>query len=191
MILEKSPLQRNIFELRALREKFINSKFMQELVKKNEFETITRICQQVTHVVIDQPDNTIFKYGDVGDLFYIIIKGTVGVFVPVICNVHLSYLEYYKLCNEYSENILEVNGIEKYEIPNLPNKISNLSKLMDMSYIIKRMDRSDKINETGELSMNDIASLQLAKKESLARINSDVHSSIITTEEGKCLEDSL
>lgn len=40
---------------------------------------------------------TIIKYGDEGDTFYIILKGAVEIYIPVTIEVNLKMLEYTKL----------------------------------------------------------------------------------------------
>ena len=50
-------------------------------------------------------NETVFKYGDEGDLFYIIIKGTVGVKVPIPTNYFMTRQQFAEF---YIENHTEI-----------------------------------------------------------------------------------
>lgn len=60
---------------------------------------------------------SIIKYGDIGDTFYIIVKGAVDVYVPVETKVELTLLELTRLITDYKEMVLEINGVTGFSTP--------------------------------------------------------------------------
>lgn len=60
---------------------------------------------------------SIIKYGDIGDTFYIIVKGAVDVYVPVEAKVELTLLELTRLITDYKEMVLEINGVTGFSAP--------------------------------------------------------------------------
>ena len=68
------------------------------------------LCIKELGYYFSHQGEVIIKYGEIGSTFYVIMKGSVDVYVPSETLVHLNQIEYSKLLNEYKHNILEVNG---------------------------------------------------------------------------------
>ena len=97
-----------------------------------------------------------WKYGTIGDTFYIILKGEVGIYVPNITTIHLNDFEYFKLLNEYSDMILSVNKVNKFVLPNCPQNIAEKASLIELDDIIYKMDdpEQDPINSSKSAGKN-------------------------------------
>ena len=59
---------------------------------------------------VDKVGERVWKFGEIGDTFYIILKGEVTVHVPSYTEVHLDDFEMYKLMHEFGDMLIEVNG---------------------------------------------------------------------------------
>jgi CRP-like cAMP-binding protein len=65
-------------------------KFFQSLKKENESEDIIYQCCKELKYRKYEPGKKICKYGEEGDEFYVIIKGSVDIYTPKHIEVNLS-----------------------------------------------------------------------------------------------------
>ena len=105
---------------------------------------------------VPRSGETVWKFGTIGDTFYVILKGEVGIFVPNITEIHLNDFEYIKLINEYGDMILSINGDDKFEIPACPEKVVEKASLIELDDIIYKMDdpEQDAMNSTKSANKN-------------------------------------
>ena len=81
MYLRKAKGNRSETETKELLKVF-PTKLMEYLTELDADEDTTiRILQRMDYEFYKE-GSTVFKYGDYGDKFYIIIEGTVGVYIP-------------------------------------------------------------------------------------------------------------
>ena len=82
-ILEKNPKNRKENEIKDVSE-FLskNYSYFQNL-KKNESQLIVEKLAKVSRIKVFYPGETIIKFGDIGEKFYVVIEGFVQVYKPI------------------------------------------------------------------------------------------------------------
>eukprot|EP00347_Sterkiella_histriomuscorum_P011137 403373617 len=103
-ILKKPPEQRQKKEIFKLEDYFVNNLFFKNLVKDTDKET-TYHCYKIMNYQIFQPGETIFYYGDIGSLFYIILRGEVAVKIPTALDLEISPDDLFIFCIQYYDDI--------------------------------------------------------------------------------------
>lgn len=102
-------------------------------------------------------------------------------YIPCYANIELNVLEYYKLIQEYSEMILEVDGNNSFELPSISNKLIELSKNIDLELIV------NKLSQSGKKSTSDVKTTinppDSSRSQSMASVRSDARSGDISPEE--------
>ena len=88
------------------------------MIKEGSFELAYQCLREFQYHFAKKGD-TIIKYGDIGDKFYIIWKGFVDVYVPVEKRVDFNSVELAKLIDGYREMIVSINGVTSYTTPYL------------------------------------------------------------------------
>jgi hypothetical protein len=135
---------------------------------KNRIDTIGRICQLLKLEQWQNVGENVCNFGEKGDKFYVIVSGTVAVYVPIVCNSSMSKVEFYQFINEHQDMILEIDGNEKYELPKIPDKIINEPKAA-----------------VGKTQSLQPATFELELNKSLKKIKDDYFKGNITPEERK------
>jgi hypothetical protein len=85
-IIESPTKDRPQKDLEALKPLIRNIPLIQNndiLRQSGKFEEVLDELWQILTCIKGQEGGTVFKYGDYGDLFYVIIDGTVSVHVPM------------------------------------------------------------------------------------------------------------
>lgn len=126
---EKAPLSRSISELQViigfLNKTKLLDKFQKENLAELQYFNIMTSCAQFLNVQILQKGEILFRIEDVGNKFYIIIKGKVGVLRPVERIKSLLPDEYYtylkKLRSDNESYMLEKTLRANYELMPLQN----------------------------------------------------------------------
>lgn len=80
-ILMKDPKDRTKDDVKLLSTIFANNKFFKSQKEQFEEKTINYLYRNL-HLLKFKENQTVFDYGDVGELFYIIIEGEVIIKVP-------------------------------------------------------------------------------------------------------------
>lgn len=55
-------------------------------------------------------------------------------------------MEYYKLIRDYSDMLLLINGKEKWEVPDLPDKLKESARTMNLDRIVAKLDHIEKLH---------------------------------------------
>ena len=61
-----------------------NCEFFKKLIEEQQSDEIHKLCCEVMEIKDYNPGELIIRYGDIGCDFYIILKGTVGIYVPTL-----------------------------------------------------------------------------------------------------------
>ena len=138
-ILQKNHKDRNLFDVRWLQKELSNNNFFKKFIDQGDFIVIHQCFKELGYTYANKGE-TIIRYGDIGKTFYIIIRGAVDVYVPIETKVTLSYLEFTKLCNEYRDMILVVNGDENFQIPPVPTSALEIYNEIKLDDICMKLD---------------------------------------------------
>ncbi|CAI2368994.1 unnamed protein product [Moneuplotes crassus] len=163
-ILQKEEQFRNLFDIRALSTILDKAKFFQKLRQNGDHETVISCYKKLTYLKIDYEDHEVIKYGTYGSYFYVILNGTVAVYIPNFCNVKLNILEYYKLICDYSDMILLIDGKEKWELPDLPEQLVESARTMNLKRIVDKLDNIEKPHVHNTHYSNTLFSRSLKNK---------------------------
>lgn len=138
-ILQKPKEDRNLFDIRWLHKELSTNNFFKKLIDQGDYDISHQWFKELGYVWA-QPGETIIKYMDIGDTFYIIVKGMVDVFVPSETTVNLTNIEFAKLLSEYNDMLLEINDDSKIPEPN-PQYWDNESfNKISIKDLVARMD---------------------------------------------------
>lgn len=113
--------------------------FSNKFIDQGDFIVIHQCFKELGYYYA-QTGETIINYGDIGETFFIIIRGAVDVYVPYETNVSISYLEFIKLIHEYKDMILEVGGDKKFIVPPIPNSAIDLYNKIKLDQILMKLD---------------------------------------------------
>ena len=138
-----------------------------------------RWYKELQYLKVESSDETIWKFGTIGDTFYIILNGETSVFIPNQTIVNLNILEYYKLINDYKDMVLEVNGNDNIELPKISKRLIELSNSIDLDKVIEKLGQSN--NKPGVT--NSIKSSDLNRSQSLTSMKNDALVGSVSTEE--------
>lgn len=114
-ILQKTKDNRNLFDVRWLQKELATNSFFKNLSQKDLMSY--HLCIKELGYYFARQGEVIVRYGEFGSTFFVIIKGIVDVYVPSMATVQLDQIEYSKLLNEYSHNVLEIDGGKFYLRP--------------------------------------------------------------------------
>ena len=89
--------------------KFLHNIRYQDKNGANGLETVHKIYRQMQMKMYENP-MALCKYGEMGDQFFIVLKGTVGIMVPSVVNE--SYNTYFDL---YLRIVSDFNNIHSYK----------------------------------------------------------------------------
>ncbi|CAI2370289.1 unnamed protein product [Moneuplotes crassus] len=143
-------------DLLKLKDFFNDHEFFRELEENNEEDTVLK-CFKAMKYVEHRKDDLIFKLGDEGFYFYIILKGEVGIKIMVTKEYEFTQNQYHKfLIKNYEEVCWE--GIENGE--ELKSKVDSLMEKQNK----KLTNRGSKnlINCNQSISMKDLKSFKIA-----------------------------
>mgnify|MGYP003563412372 FL=1 len=82
-ILSKTPEQRTQQEAEILFENTKEIAFFRKLTEEQKDENIHKNCCQAMTLQMTPKDSSVISFGEQGDTFYIILRGKVGVWVPL------------------------------------------------------------------------------------------------------------
>ena len=183
-ILSKEPNSRNSQELLILGDYLLKNNDYFKNLKNNstqlKMDKIAKICKLEKF----KPNEAIIVYGDIGEKFYIVLEGQVGVFLPEYYEKEMTPFEYFKLI----EKIKRVDNF-KYERLKLKNKEMNFDNTnMNVLYNSKFMknkikfflEKNEKKGEYGEgFTFGDIALLrQTTRNATIKSLNNTICLSI-------------
>ena len=80
-ILFKEPKERSSQEIKQVQKRFKDNKFFQTVLKERDEKTFFELCERLRLEEYSQ-SAIVFNYGDIGQLFYIVVEGEVDVKVP-------------------------------------------------------------------------------------------------------------
>ena len=179
-ILSKDSNSRNSQELLIVGDYlFKNYDYFKNLKNNStqiKMEKIAKICKLEKF----KPNETIIVYGDIGNKFYIVLEGQVGVFLPEYYEKELTPFEYFKLL----EKIKRVDKFKYERLKSKNNQISfdniNMNVLYNSKFMKNKiklfLEKNDKKGEYGEgFTFGDIALLKQSTR------NATVKSLINTT----------
>ena len=93
-----------------------NCEFFKKLIEEQQSDEIHKLCCEVMEFCDYSRGQLIIRYGDIGTDFYIIIKGTVGVYVPKLrrSSIHIKDVENFEnnLRNSRKISIFKYTGTE-------------------------------------------------------------------------------
>lgn len=125
----------NKLELIWLKDYFKHNEFFKDIESLNG-DTAIMSCFKSMKIMHKKPNELVFKYADVGDLFYVILKGTVGIKVPTELKLNLNDFEFWQYVNKFRNDILfEKTEIEESLLKEINKKAEN-----------KKLHRSDSLN---------------------------------------------
>ena len=203
--LNKSEQLKNlIFEILS---KDSNSRNSQELLKVGDYllkkyDYFKNLINNSTQLKMDKiakicklekfkPNESIIVYGDIGNKFYIVLEGQVGVFLPEYYEKELTPFEYFKLL----EKIKQVDKF-KYERLKSKNKEVNFDNInMNVLYNSKFLknkiklflEKNDKKGEYGEgFTFGDIALLKQSTRN--ATVKSLINTTCISIDKNDYIE---
>ena len=164
-ILSKDSNSRNSQELLIVGDYlFKNYDYFKNLKNNStqiKMEKIAKICKLEKF----KPNETIIVYGDIGNKFYIVLEGQVGVFLPEYYEKELTPFEYFKLL----EKIKRVDKFKYERLKSKNNQISfdniNMNVLYNSKFMKNKiklfLEKNDKKGEYGEgFTFGDIALLK-------------------------------
>ena len=164
-ILSKDSNSRNSQELLVVGDYLLKNYDYFKNLKNNstqiKMEKIAKICKLEKF----KPNETIIVYGDIGNKFYIILEGQVGVFLPEYYEKELTPFEYFKLL----EKIKRVDKFKYERLKSKNNQISfdniNMNVLYNSKFMKNKiklfLEKNDKKGEYGEgFTFGDIALLK-------------------------------
>ena len=179
-ILSKDSNSRNSQELLIVGDYlFKNYDYFKNLKNNStqiKMEKIAKICKLEKF----KPNETIIVYGDIGNKFYIVLEGQVGVFLPEYYEKELTPFEYFKLL----EKIKRIDKFKYERLKSKNNQISfdniNMNVLYNSKFMKNKiklfLEKNDKKGEYGEgFTFGDIALLKQSTR------NATVKSLINTT----------
>ena len=179
-ILSKDSNSRNSQELLIVGDYLLKNYDYFKNLKNNstqiKMEKIAKICKLEKF----KPNETIIVYGDIGNKFYIVLEGQVGVFLPEYYEKELTPFEYFKLL----EKIKRVDKFKYERLKSKNNQISfdniNMNVLYNSKFMKNKiklfLEKNDKKGEYGEgFTFGDIALLKQSTR------NATVKSLINTT----------
>ena len=138
-ILQKKENKRNLFDMRLLQKELSSNHFFKKLIEQENIEIYLR-CLKLLGYKWAQPGDTIIQYNDIGDTFYVIIKGIVDVFCPCDTSVYLTIIEYNKLLSEYQDMLLTVNGENDIPEPNHQYQLHDAYHQISIKDIVNKLD---------------------------------------------------
>ncbi|CAI2376816.1 unnamed protein product [Moneuplotes crassus] len=148
-ILKKSPERRNLFDVRILERQLSDIKFIKKYIDEGNLEIPRQLYQNLSYYYAN-PNETVIKYGEVGDSFFILMKGEVEVFIPVTVTTRLSDLEFIKLLNEKRDLILEINDEKEFDIPNIPKLSNNAYQRITLATVFQIMEDYNSVFSSGK-----------------------------------------
>ena len=164
-ILSKDSNSRNSQELLIVGDYLLKNYDYFKNLKNNstqiKMEKIAKICKLEKF----KPNETIIVYGDIGNKFYIVLEGQVGVFLPEYYEKELTPFEYFKLL----EKIKRVDKFKYERLKSKNNQISfdniNMNVLYNSKFMKNKiklfLEKNDKKGEYGEgFTFGDIALLK-------------------------------
>ena len=164
-ILSKDSNSRNSQELLVVGDYLLKNYDYFKNLKNNstqiKMEKIAKICKLEKF----KPNETIIVYGDIGNKFYIVLEGQVGVFLPEYYEKELTPFEYFKLL----EKIKRVDKFKYERLKSKNNQISfdniNMNVLYNSKFMKNKiklfLEKNDKKGEYGEgFTFGDIALLK-------------------------------
>jgi len=118
--IEKDSNSRNSQELLIVGDYlFKNYDYFKNLKNNStqiKMEKIAKICKLEKF----KPNETIIVYGDIGNKFYIVLEGQVGVFLPEYYEKELTPFEYFKLLEK-------IKRVDKFKYERLKSKNNQIS----------------------------------------------------------------
>ncbi|CAI2380151.1 unnamed protein product [Moneuplotes crassus] len=183
-LLKKDPSTRNNFDITKISNMLAEKKFFQEYVKSKQKNLIHDCARSMKLEII--PDNQyIYKQGDRGDKFYIIISGKAISEVPLLLAKEMTMFEYFQFIDEYRDSITKINGSIDFTLPDQEFVKEQLMKYQQQfgenikSYLRASPDiKNDEIKqETEETSKKKLRRPSKKSKTSLKQLNSVINKS--------------
>ena len=79
--MQKPSYQRSQFDIKMLVKCTESVKFFADMILNNDYSTHEQCCRVMVHKFF-RGGEVVFKEGSVGSTFFIILKGSVGVYIP-------------------------------------------------------------------------------------------------------------
>ena len=190
-ILSKDSNSRNSQELLIVGDYlFKNYDYFKNLKNNSnqiKIEKIAKICKLEKF----KPNETIIVYGDIGNKFYIVLEGQVGVFLPEYYEKELTPFEYFKLL----EKIKRVDKFKYERLKSKNNQISfdniNMNVLYNSKFMKNKiklfLEKNDKKGEYGEgFTFGDIALLKQSTRN--ATVKSLINTTCISIDKSDYIE---
>ena len=92
--------------------------FFNKLIEEGNFD-LSYNCLKEFRFKHADAGQSIIRYGELGQTFYIIIKGAVDVYIPNEVKVGLSVLELGRLIKDHRDMIIDINGQVNFSMPYL------------------------------------------------------------------------
>lgn len=109
---------------------------------------------------VKRPNDIVFKYGDIGDLFYVILKGSVGVKVPSEITLEYNDLQFWQYVIKHQDDILfDKSEIEDYIIRQV--QMRNISKNLHKRSTSLSLDSA--VKERVIYQVNEVSTLESGK----------------------------
>ena len=190
-ILSKDSNSRNSQELLIVGDYLLKNYDYFKNLKNNstqiKMEKIAKICKLEKF----KPNETIIVYGDIGNKFYIVLEGQVGVFLPEYYEKELTPFEYFKLL----EKIKRVDKFKYERLKSKNNQISfdniNMNVLYNSKFMKNKiklfLEKNDKKGEYGEgFTFGDIALLKQSTRN--ATVKSLINTTCISIDKSDYIE---
>ncbi|CAI2382428.1 unnamed protein product [Moneuplotes crassus] len=107
-ILKLNPNRRRKKQLLELKEYFKNLDFFKKLETPDEYDDISAQLSRFRYLKAFNlsQDQKVFDYGDKGDCFYIVIKGSVGIKVPTTCNKEFTQKQFVAFLEKNKDDLI-------------------------------------------------------------------------------------
>lgn len=96
-IMSKPSKERNKEELIKVSKYFSQKHFFQKLIEKGNGEVVDQLSKEMNLEVFEK-DTNIINWGEIGHTFYVIVKGDVDVYIPMVKKEKMTYKEFIEFC---------------------------------------------------------------------------------------------
>lgn len=141
--MKKKPMERNAKDLtiinKYLQDTELAQKFKDDKIEEHSLDRILYFCSMyVQHKFLDW-SQILFRFGDPGDKFFIILKGRVTIYKPIKEQVKMTAVEYYDYLKKLRD--MKENALVKMSL-NINNHIfpvdfKHIDELEDISFKVR------------------------------------------------------
>lgn len=115
-LMDKNPYERTEEEVILISRFFSKSKFFSKLIEEGNGEAVDQCSKEMTLEVINSQD-FIINFGEIGDKFYVVISGSVDIYIPQLQTFDFTLKQYLEFVIPKRKFIKKVNDNSDYKLP--------------------------------------------------------------------------